>query len=102
MRVFFLTLLQTVSIFLFAQTGYDQSAINKIREAEKKSSQVMDIAFHLTDVSGPRLTNSPGFIRAAEWAMTKLTGWGLTNVHLEPWGEFGKGWSQERCYVGMT
>ena len=28
----------------------------------------MDIAFHLTDVSGPRLTASPGFMKAVEWA----------------------------------
>jgi plasmid replication initiation protein len=24
------------------------------------------------------------------------------NAALEPWGEFGKGWQQEKCYVAMT
>ena len=65
------------------------------------SSKVMDIAHHLTDVSGPRLTNSPGFMRAANWAKDELSSWGLVNAQLEPWGEFGKGWQQEKCYVAM-
>jgi carboxypeptidase Q len=62
----------------------------------------MDIAFHLTDVNGPRLTASPGYRKAAEWAKQKLESWGLVNARLEPWGEFGKGWEQERCYIAMT
>jgi hypothetical protein len=32
----------------------------------------------------------------------KLTEWGLSNANLEPWGEFGKGWEQTKCYVAMT
>ena len=62
----------------------------------------MDIAFHLTDVSGPRLTNSPGYFRAANWAKAELTKMGLVNVSLEPWGDFGTGWEQTRCYIAMT
>ena len=64
--------------------------INKIKEEGTKNSKVMDIAFHLTDVSGPRLTASPGFMRAANWAKEELTKMGLVNANLEPWGEFGK------------
>ena len=67
-----------------------------------QASQVMDHAFYLTDVSGPRLTASPGFMNAAKWAKTKLESWGLKNVQIESWGEFGKGWQQDRCYVAMT
>ncbi|HMW27330.1 MAG TPA: M20/M25/M40 family metallo-hydrolase, partial [Ferruginibacter sp.] len=52
--------------------------------------------------SGPRLTNSPGFLRAANWAKEELTRMGLVNATLEPWGDFGKGWEQTRCYVAMT
>ena len=32
----------------------------------------------------------------------ELTKIGLVNAALEPWGEFGKGWQQEKCYVAMT
>lgn len=71
-------------------------------KAQSKQSQVMDIAFHLTDVSGPRLTISPGFTRAANWAVQELTSFGLQNARLESWGEFGKGWEQQKCYVAVT
>lgn len=100
-KLFILALAQCFALFLFAQ-NYDASVINKIKEEEQKNSKVMDIAFHLTDVSGPRLTASPGFLRAAEWAKNTLQSWGLTNVNLEPWGDFGKGWEQTKCYVAMT
>src|SRR4029078_4952299 len=101
-RIFLFAFVQVFSIFVFAQTSYDGSTINKIKTEEEKNSQVMDIAFHLTDVSGPRLTASPGFMTAANWAKTKLQSWGLANATLEPWGDFGKGWQQERCYIAMT
>ena len=38
--------------------------------------------FRLTDVYGPRLTNSPGFRKAGDWAVKEMTSWGLTNVTL--------------------
>lgn len=99
---FFLALMQTASFFAFTQDSYDASVIERIKDQEQKGSQLMDIAFHLTDVSGPRLTASPGFLRAAEWAKNTLEGWGLSNAALEPWGDFGKGWQEEKCYVAMT
>jgi carboxypeptidase Q len=80
----------------------DLATIQKIQQEERDKSQVMDIAFHLTDVSGPRLTNSPGYQRAADYSMQQLKQWGLTNVSLDPWGEFGKGWELQRSYVAMT
>lgn len=101
-KILLLTLSQCFAFLLFAQNSYDASAISKIKTEEQNNSQVMDIAFHLTDVTGPRLTASPGYLKAAEWAKQKLASWGLTNAKLEPWGEFGKGWQQERCYIAMT
>ncbi|HQW84609.1 MAG TPA: M20/M25/M40 family metallo-hydrolase [Ferruginibacter sp.] len=86
------------SNILFAQ----DDATSKIRKEGLSNSKVMDIAFHLTDISGPRLTNSPGFFRAASWAKDELTKMGLVNVKIEPWGDFGTGWEQTRCYVAMT
>jgi carboxypeptidase Q len=48
-------------------------------------SKVMDIMWNLTDRYGPRLTNSPQFRAAGEWAVTQMKEWGLSNVHLEKW-----------------
>ena len=80
----------------------DMDMMSKIRKEGLENSKVMEIAMYLTDVSGPRLTASPGYMRAATWAKNKLTEWGLSNANLEPWGEFGKGWEQTKCYVAMT
>jgi carboxypeptidase Q len=74
----------------------DLSAIHQIREEGFRHSQVMEIMSYLTDVYGPRLTNSPDIKEAAKWTTDKLNEWKLANVHLESWGPFGRGWSNER------
>ena len=87
---------------VFAQKEADEAIISKLKEEGLQHSQVMQTAFYLTDVNGPRLTASPGFMTAAQWAKKQLESWGLQNAQIESWGEFGKGWQQERCYVAMT
>lgn len=77
------------------QEKVDLAAIDRIKEEALKHSQVMEILSVLTDVHGPRLTGSPNIKVAGEWARRKLSGWGLQNARLEPWGPFGKGWSLE-------
>ncbi|WP_420149168.1 M28 family metallopeptidase [Spirosoma sp.] len=79
----------------------DMATIQKIREEGLQRSQVMETAFYLTDVNGPRL-QGPGFKKAANWAKDKLTSWGLQNSRLEAWGEWGTGWGVEHCYLAMT
>ncbi|MBU3744266.1 MAG: peptidase M28, partial [Sediminibacterium sp.] len=54
----------------------DSEVIKQIRKEGLEKSQVMDIAFQLTDVSGNRLTNSPGYMRAAQYAAEQLRSWG--------------------------
>ena len=80
----------------------DATAIAKIREEGLNRSKVMDYAFYLTDVNGPRLTASPGYMTAANWVKTELTKMGVQNARLEAWGSFGTGWEQTKCYVAMT
>src|SRR6201986_688280 len=80
----------------------DMATIQKIRQEGLQDSHVMDIAFHLTDASGDRLTASPGFMRAANWAKQQFTQWGLTDAALDPWGDFGKGWELQRSYVALS
>jgi hypothetical protein len=65
----------------------------KIKEEGTKNSKVMDTLSYLTDVIGPRLTNSPQMKRANEWTRDTMAKWGMQNAHLEPWGPFGRGWS---------
>jgi hypothetical protein len=56
----------------------------------------MQTVHMLTDVYGPRLTGSPNHKAAAEWAIKRMTEWGLVNGHLEPWEFNHPGWSNER------
>ncbi|HEY0898952.1 MAG TPA: peptidase M28, partial [Sphingobacteriaceae bacterium] len=86
----------------FAQAPNDPATIEKIRTEGLKNSKVMETAFYITDVAGPRLSNSPGLQRAQEWAVNTLKTWGLQNVKLEPWGTFGKGWEVKKYYAAMT
>ncbi len=68
------------------------SVIEQIEVEGLEHSQVEELAGHLTDVIGPRLTGSPGMMRANEWTAETFRDWGLSNVQVEPWGEFGRGW----------
>ena len=74
----------------------------KIKEEGFQRSRVMEITSWLTDVYGPRVTNSPGFRKAGEWAVKEMKSWGLANVKLEPFGPFGRGWSNEKFYAMAT
>jgi hypothetical protein len=77
----------------------DLDAIYKIKQEGFQNSRVMEIMSWLTDVYGPRLTNSPGFRKSGEWAVKEMTSWGLTNVRLEPFGPFGRGWANDKFYM---
>jgi hypothetical protein len=70
--------------------------IERIKDEGMNRSQVMQTLSYLTDVIGPRLTNSPGMKRANEWTRDQMARWGLQNAHLEPWGPFGRGWTLKR------
>jgi hypothetical protein len=85
-----------------SQGKVDLSVAQKIRhEAFGANSKVMDTAFYITDVHGPRLTGSPAAKSAGEWAVGKLKEWGLANVKMETWGPFGRGWSCTRFAAMM-
>ncbi|MGA2213748.1 MAG: M20/M25/M40 family metallo-hydrolase [Bryobacteraceae bacterium] len=71
----------------------DLAAIHRIKAEALENSKVMEHVFYLTDVNGPRLTNSPGFKSAGDWVVKRLKEYGLEDVHEEAWGSFGRGWT---------
>jgi carboxypeptidase Q len=79
-----------------AQTPDPNDPIARIRDEGLNRSQVMQTLGYLSDVIGPRLTNSPGMKRANEWTRDQMTKWGMQNAHLEAWGPFGRGWTLKR------
>jgi hypothetical protein len=62
----------------------------------------METISYLTDVYGPRLSGSPEYKEAANWAINRLKEWGIKNAKLEEWGTFGRGWSMEHISAAMT
>ncbi|HWB94712.1 MAG TPA: M20/M25/M40 family metallo-hydrolase [Puia sp.] len=105
MRKLFVLLLPAglfLPALLFAQQEtLDTGMVNRIREEGLNRSQIPAIAHQITDVAGPRLTNSPGWHRAADWIVEALKGWGLAGAEKEPWGQFGYGWVAEKTTLAM-
>jgi len=66
----------------------DPATLAKIRDEGLNRSQVMETAFYLTDVCGPRLAGSEGLARANAWTKKRLTDYGLANANVEAWGDF--------------
>jgi hypothetical protein len=90
------------AVLITAQEKTDLSALNRIKAESLSNSKVMDTMFYLTDVYGPRLTNSPNHYAAGEWAVKRLEEFGLTNVHMEKWGPFGRAWSNKYYEAHMV
>src|ERR1041384_2189261 len=61
----------------------------------------MQIAQHLMDSIGARLTNSPQMRQAEAWTQSQFRSWGLKNVRKDGF-VFGRGWSITSSSVRMT
>src|SRR5690348_11336452 len=61
LRRFTVILLVFTTLAVAAEETTDLSIVNRIKAEAFQNSQVMDHLFYLTDVYGPRLTNSPGY-----------------------------------------
>lgn len=70
----------------------DLSVVHRIRAEAFDSSKVMEHVFFLSDVYGPRLTNSPGYHAAAAWAVKRMHEYGV-DARFETWGRFGPSWT---------
>lgn len=91
-----------VSSPLAVQEPVDLEMVTRIRDEGFRRSRVMETASELMDGIGARLTGSPNLERAHRWAAETLAGWGLSNVHRERWGPFGRGWSYQSVSVRMV
>ncbi|HVW96266.1 MAG TPA: M20/M25/M40 family metallo-hydrolase [Mucilaginibacter sp.] len=96
-----LTVLLLAGANLYAQENVDTAAFGRIRRAEMTNSHIPTIAHYITDVAGPRLTNSPGYKRAGTWAVETMKKWGMVNTAMEPWGDFGKGWEIQDFSISL-
>ena len=86
----------------WGQSKPDLGLVSRIKTEAYDHSKVMDHLSWLSDVYGPRLTASPEFFQAADWAAGRMREIGLSNVHLETWGPFGRAWSAQQWSVEMV
>jgi hypothetical protein len=97
---------KTILLFLFAailaaQEKVDLAVIQRIKKEAFQNSKVMDHLFWLTDVYGPRLTGSPGFTAAANWAVKQLKEYGIEDAAIHPWGKFGRSWRLTKFSISL-
>lgn len=85
---------------LFAQVT--QAEFSAIRREGQDNSQVMAHLDHLVNRIGPRLTGSDNLTNACEWAADHFRSFGITNAHLEQWGEFAVGFNRGPWWGRMT
>ena len=88
-------------VSLGAQDHSDLAVVGQIKTEAFENSQVMDTLEYLTDQYGPRLTVSPQWREAADWAVKRLQSYGLENVRLEKWGTPGRAWTLKRASLEM-
>jgi len=101
-KLYALLLGLSLPVLLRAQTeNIDTAMVNRIQDEGLNRSQVAAIAHQLTDVAGPRLTNSPGYHRAADWIIQTLQDWGVSGAQKEAWGQFGYGWEAQKTVLAM-
>src|SRR5579862_9012697 len=125
-RLLLAGLLLIVPLLIVAQQTtekIDLNVIHKIKAAEMGGGgggfgggrggggarvPIMETMYSLTDRYGPRLTNSPQYRAAGDWAVGQLKEWGLSNVHLEPWTTAGgrggsiPSWEMKHYFAAMT
>ena len=84
-----------------ADETIDDQVIASIKMEGFQNSQLMETAFYLTEVHGPRLHGTESMQAAAEWSRTRLAEWGLENAHLESWELEVPGWELESYSVEL-
>jgi hypothetical protein len=94
--------LSTLCLNAVSAQDRNLETVHRIKMEAFDNSKVMDQLYYLADLYGPRLTASPEFDQAADWAVSRLKEYGLANVHTEKWGPFGRSWSLQTYTLEMT
>ncbi len=91
------------ALVLSQSENIDLSIIYKIKQEGLKNSKIEDLAYGLTDFTGPRLTASSGSNRGNMWAKMKMEELGFQNVRIEAAKDFNRGgWDNLKTYAAMT
>ena len=61
----------------------EANVLAEIKEQAFTHSQAAEDVFYLADVLGPRFMDSPGYVKAGDWAVGQLQAYGLAKVTKE-------------------
>jgi len=102
-RSFAVTMLMLfIVVQIGAQEKIDLQMVQRLRKEGLENSKVMEYLSYLSDVHGPRLSESPQYREAGKWVIETLTQLGLVGGQMEPYGPFGRGWELQKFYGAMT
>lgn len=85
-----------------AQEPVNLEMVHLIKSEGSRNSQIQALSFELTDFIGPRLSGSTNLKNGRNWAAEKFNDWGLSNVKIDSYGDFGRGWDVKKSYIAMT
>jgi hypothetical protein len=97
-RLFTASLLAAAASPLAAQSS--DPNIARIFRVGMDSSQVQTLAQALLDSIGPRLTGSPGMLRASDWVIAKYKSWGIEGRR-ENYGTW-RGWRRGTSHIDLV
>jgi carboxypeptidase Q len=95
------SLLMAARTTAYAQEPVNRTMIQRITQEANDHSKVEETFNHFANVIGARLAGSPAHKRAAEYARTKLSEWGMKDARLEPF-PFGRSWELQQFTMEMT
>lgn len=90
----------------FAQPGMGRAQqqldpiIEKMTKEAKENSQLKELAHHLLDKIGPRLTGTPQMKMSNDWVAEKYKEWGI-KAELQKFGEW-KGWERGITHIDLV
>jgi len=87
-------------LFSQAQEKVDNEITSRFRDEGFNHSQVMEPASMMSDVYGPRLSNSPSYNESVKWAVKKFKEYGIS-AKMEAYGETGIGWTNKYTSAHM-
>src|SRR5215472_16161546 len=80
----------------------EANVLAEIKEQAFTHSQAAEDIFYLADVFGPRFMDSPGYVKAGDWAVGRLQTYGLAKVAKEYFTTRGPGWGFSGVSVEMV
>jgi len=91
-----------LSLAASAQEKLDLQMLDRIRLEGTQNSKITDLLIYLCDIYGPRLPDSPQYVKAGEWVVGKAKELGLVNAAMETYGIYGRSWELQKFYAAMT